>query len=132
MKRTGILNVRLAGVVAGMGHTDRLVVADAGLPVPPGVPCIDLAVCCGLPGFLDVLRSVAAELKVEAITIAGETRTARTDGLAAEVAALFPGVPVDEVPHEDFKARTANARAVVRTGECSPYANVILHAGVAF
>jgi D-ribose pyranase len=39
---------------------------------------------------------------------------------------------VTAIPHEEFKARTAAARAVVRTGEFTPYANVILIAGVTF
>jgi len=131
MKKIGILNRQLAGVVAGLGHTDLLVVADAGLPVPPGVPCVDLAVACGVPPLRDVLRALASELAVEALTVADEL-LARGDGLPDELGALFPGVPLAHLPHDDFKRLTANARAVVRTGECLPYHNAILTAGVAF
>ena len=42
MKKTGILNRDLSSLVAAMGHYDRLVVSDAGFPIPKGVPCIDL------------------------------------------------------------------------------------------
>ena len=131
MKKSGILNHHLAGVIAAMGHTDLLVVADAGLPVPPGVPCVDLAVTAGLPPFLDVVRAVAAELQVEALTVADEL-LARDDGLPAALRALFPAAAVHHLPHDDFKRLTAAARAVVRTGECTPYHNVILTAGVTF
>lgn len=131
MKKTGVLNHRLSEVIATMGHTDSLVLADAGLPVPPGVERIDLAVSAGVPALLDVARAVATELQVERLIVASEL-VSRNPGLPDEIAALFPGATVDRVPHEDFKALTAKARAVVRTGECTPYANVILVSGVTF
>lgn len=131
MKKTGILNHHLAGVIAAMGHTDLLVIADAGLPVPPGVPCVDLAVVRGLPPMLEVARAVAAELQVEEITLAAELH-ARDDALPAALSGLFPAARLGYVPHEEFKRLTARARAVVRTGECTPYANVLLRSGVTF
>ncbi len=131
MKKTGILNHHLAGIIATMGHTDVLVVADAGLPIPPGVPCVDLAVTAGLPPFLDVVRAIAAELQVEALTLADEL-LARDETLPAALRALFPDAGLRHLPHEEFKRLTTSARAVVRTGECTPYHNVILTAGVTF
>ncbi len=131
MKKTGLLNARLAAIVAGMGHTDLLVIADAGLPVPPGVECIDLAVTAGIPAMLDVLSAVADELQVERFVLAEEL-LARDAALPDAVRALFPGAAEEALPHEEFKALTRSARAVVRTGECTPYANVILGAGVVF
>ena len=131
MKKSGILNRELAGVVAGLGHTDLLVVADAGLPVPPGVPCVDLAVTCGVPPLRDVLRALAAELAVEALTVADELLD-RGDALPDDLRAFFPAAPLGHVPHDEFKRLTAGARVVVRTGECTPYHNVVLAAGVAF
>jgi D-ribose pyranase len=130
VKKHGILNASLSNIIASMGHTDLLVVADAGLPIPPGVPVIDLAVRCGVPTFADVLAAVAGDLQVEQIVIASEVE--QTADALPEVGELFPGVPVTSVPHEEFKQRTSRARAVVRTGECAPYHNVILQAGVVF
>ena len=130
MKKQGILNAALSNFIAGMGHTDLLVIADAGLPIPPGVPVIDLAVRCGLPTFGDVLAAIAGDLQVEQIVIAEEAK--QTSDPLPEVSELFPGVPVSACPHDEFKQRTAQARAVVRTGECTPYHNVILQAGVVF
>ena len=131
MKKRGILQNELAGVLARLGHTDLLVVADAGLPIPPGVQRIDLAVTGGVPGFLQVLRPVLEEMAVEAAIIAGEMRTV-SPALYDELTTALGGAAVREVPHEEFKRLTAGARAVVRTGEFTPYANVILVAGVAF
>jgi D-ribose pyranase len=39
---------------------------------------------------------------------------------------------IQEVSHEEFKRLTNNVKAVIRTGEVTPYANCILQAGVIF
>ncbi|MEU0562276.1 D-ribose pyranase [Dactylosporangium sp. NPDC006015] len=125
MRDSGLWHPRLAALVAGMGHTDTIVVADAGLPVPPGVEVVQLAVTRGVPAFLPVLAAITAELVVEEATVAEElTDEAIRAGLA--------GYPLSTLPHEEFKVATRRARAIVRTGEATPYANVILRAGVPF
>lgn len=131
MKKIGVLNQPLSAVIAGLGHTDTLVVADAGLPIPAETLRLDLAVAAGIPSFMDVLRAVLEEMQVERIVLASEIAENNPD-IQAEILALVGDVPVEYVPHEDFKAQTRAARAVVRTGECTPYANVILSAGVTF
>ena len=131
MKKQGLLQQALAATIASMGHTDLLVIADAGFPVPSGVPCIDLAVRCGLPQMLDVTRAIADELETEEITVADEL-LARDEGLPAALRELFPGARFRHVTHEELKRLSASARAVVRTGECTPYYNVILNSGVTF
>ncbi|HXF70720.1 MAG TPA: D-ribose pyranase [Thermoflexus sp.] len=131
MKKRGLLNAPLSRVVAEMGHGDLLVIADAGLPIPPSVPRIDLAVRPGLPPFLDVLDAVLEELHVEKAIIATEM-IERSPAMYSAVQQRLGSITIEQVPHEDFKAMTASARAVVRTGECTPYANVILVSGVIF
>jgi D-ribose pyranase len=131
VKKNGVLNHRLSDVIAQMGHTDLLVIADAGLPVPKDVERIDLAVIEGVPALLDVARAVAGDLQVEQIYIATEL-TQRNQAFIEHVRALFPGVPISDVPHDEFKKMTRSARAVVRTGECTPYANILLRSGVIF
>jgi D-ribose pyranase len=131
MRKRGLLQHALAGTIASMGHTDMLVIADAGLPVPPGVSCIDLAVRCGLPLMLDVTRAVADELHVEEIIVADELLT-RDEALPDALRELFPDAHFRSVPHDELKHLSARARAIVRTGECTPYHNVILVSGVTF
>lgn len=132
MRRSGLLHAELNRVIAAMGHTDTLVIADIGLPVPHGVPCIDLAVSPGVPGFTEVFEAIWGELAVEAVTFAEEIH-AHNDALANLGKRLAAeGITVNETSHALFKHQCANAVAVVRTGEHSPYANVILHAGVTF
>jgi D-ribose pyranase len=131
MKKSGLLNHRLSDVVARMGHTQRLVIADAGLPIPRHVERIDLAVVAGLPTAMEILRAVAGELQVEAVVFADELSSRDTE-LPAAVSQLFPGASMSSVPHEEFKRMTEDAVAVVRTGECTPYNNVILVSGVTY
>ncbi|BAS27776.1 D-ribose pyranase [Limnochorda pilosa] len=127
MRRRGILHPQLARILSEMGHTDGLVVADAGLPIPRGVERVDLGFLPGQPPFLAVVEAVLAELSVEGAILAEEIQSANPEVLREVLARLE--APVTYVPHEAFKERVASARAVVRTGECTPYANVILFSG---
>lgn len=132
MKKTKLLNAALSHLVAQLGHNDMIVVGDAGLPVPPGVPCIDLAVMRGLPRIDLVLEALESEMQVERMVLATETLAATDGQMPAWLPAAWRDLPVEAVSHEDFKQRNARVRAVIRTGECTPYANVMLVAGVAF
>lgn len=132
-KNAATLNGQLSRVISETGHTDLVVVTDAGLPIPLGVERVDLAVRPGLPAFLDVLDTVLAEMVVEGATVSEEIKQHSPDMLAEIEARLAPlGVTIDFVPHVELKERTHGARAAVRSGEFTPYANVILHAGVAY
>jgi len=129
MKRHGILNSQISKVLADLGHTDTIVIADCGLPIPTGVARIDLALELGTPSFVDVVRIVADDMAVEQVTLATEIKEANPVALEA-VTKL--DVPQDYVSHEAFKELTKQAKVIIRTGEATPYANVILHAGVIF
>jgi len=131
MKRTRLLHAELSEVVARLGHGDLLVIGDAGLPIPDGPRRIDLALSPDVPRMHEVLAAVLSEMQVEGAVVADEL-AARNPQVDAELRRQLAGVPISTTPHEDFKALTGRARAMVRTGECSPYANVILRAGVVF
>jgi len=133
MKKTTLLNSNISAVVSRMGHMDTIAIGDAGLPIPEGPERIDLAVCKGLPEFLPVLEAVLSELCVQKAVIASEMNEKNT-ALYANLIAKFKdmGVQVVEVPHTVFKELTRASKAVVRTGECLPYANIILESGVVF
>src|SRR4051812_22146958 len=106
MKKTGLLHAELSQVIATMGHGDLLVIADAGLPVPPGTRCIDLAVTRGVPSFEAVLGAVLGELQVERAVHASEMLQ-RAPELAARLRVLLGDTPMEQVDHEAFKARSA-------------------------
>jgi D-ribose pyranase len=131
VKKIGILNQPISAVIAGLGHMDTLVIADAGLPIPPETQRIDLALTEGIPTFLDTLRVVLTEIQVERAIVAEEMLEVSPHVYEA-TKELLGDVPVETMPHLMFKEQTRSARAVVRTGEFTPYANVILVSGVVF
>lgn len=130
MKKHGILHRELAALIASLGHGDAIVIGDSGLPVPPGVSCIDLAVTKGVPGFLEVLEAILYELVVERATVAKELQP--NSKLLDDITSRLSPVELQVVSHDELKKLTAGAKAVIRTGEWTPYANIILYAGVAF
>lgn len=133
MKKIGCLNSELSYVIAKLGHFDTLAIGDCGLPIPDGVQRIDLAVTYGVPAFNDVFKVVDAEAKFQKVTIASESKEQNPEFYAFITSwAKDNGIAVVEVPHEEFKAQTKSCKAVVRTGECKPYCNVILESNVSF
>ena len=133
MKTAGILNSDISRVLSYMGHTDRIAIGDCGLPIPEEVERIDLALKFGVPTFMDTLATVAGDMKIEKIILAEEIKT-QNPKVLAEVEELFAGqnVEVQFVTHVELKALTHDCRAVIRTGETTPYANIILQSGCIF
>lgn len=133
MKKSGILNAPLSGIIARMGHTDKLVICDSGLPIPKDAKVVDLALTKNIPRFLDVLEVVLQELEVERAIIAKELINGN-NGMLKEIKKLMPGKQFEEVSHDEFKAlsRENGDVAFVRTGEATAFVNIILVSGVTF
>jgi D-ribose pyranase len=132
-RNQGTLNGQLSRVISEIGHTDTVVVTDAGLPIPACVERVDLALREGIPAFLDVLDTVLAELAIEEALLSAEIREISPRMLAdIEKRLAARGVKPVFVPHSEFKAATGHARAAVRSGEFTPYANMLLTAGVVY
>lgn len=139
MKKGVLLNADVSALISRLGHTDQVVIADAGLPIPAATLRIDLALTQGVPTFLQILNVVTSEMQVEKAILAEEI-VAKNPRLHAEVIALLSQleqrqgntIAVEYISHQEFKAQTNLSRAVIRSGECSPYANVILCSGVTF
>lgn len=119
MKKGMVLNTQVSSVIADMGHFDTLSIGDAGMPVPEGTKKIDLAVQKGLPSFIDVLKNVLSELQIQ-----------NPDQLA-NIKKIID-VPIEFISHNDMKKRLGSNKAFIRTGEASPYSNIILESGVTF
>lgn len=127
MLKTDILNAPLLAALATLGHTDTVIIADYGLPLPAGTPVVDLALVRGQLSFTAVLDVLARNLVIEHSTLAAEAKGTAVHGWCTE-AGLEPGF----ISHEELKAQITNAKLVVRTGEATAYANVILRSGVPF
>ena len=133
MKKQGILNSDISRVLSYMGHTDRIAIGDCGLPIPDEVERIDLALKFGVPAFMDVLRVVTEDMKVEKIVLAEEIKE-QNEAVLQAIKELFQGqeIEVEYVSHAELKKQTKECKAVIRTGETTPYANIILQSGCIF
>ncbi|CDC96728.1 d-ribose pyranase [Roseburia sp. CAG:380] len=133
MKKQGILNSDISRVLSYMGHTDCIAVGDCGLPIPDEVERIDLALEFGVPSFMDVLRVITKDMKVEKIVLAEEIRE-QNPKVLGEIKELFAGQELETVfvSHTELKKQTRECKAVIRTGETTPYANIILQSGCIF
>nr|WP_314463340.1 D-ribose pyranase [uncultured Clostridium sp.] len=131
MKKKGIINARLAGLIAGLGHKDVFLIGDGGMPIPKGVEIVDLALCGGVPTFKQVMDAVLDETEIEAYTIAEEIIPKNPD-LLAYIREKLPMAEEKMISHMELKTESENVKFAVRTGEFTPYPNIILRAGVSF
>lgn len=131
MKKRGILNAQLAGYVASLGHKDLFLIGDAGMPIQPGVPIVDLVLCGGIPTFEQVLEAILDEVEVEYYYLADEINE-KNPRLLKYIKESLPEAAYETMPHIDFKIFTKDVKFAIRTGEFTPYPNIVLRAGVAF
>lgn len=139
MKKSTLINSDLSYLVATLGHTDEITICDAGLPIPEHVRRIDLALTHGVPSFQQTVQTLLDESQIEGVVIAEEFASVSPahhdiliEQIKAEEIRCDKRINVTYISHEAFKQRTNESRAVIRTGECTPYANVIFQAGVTF
>ncbi len=133
MKKGGILNSEISRVLSYMGHTDWICIGDCGLPIPDEVERIDLALEFGIPTFMKTLEVVAKDMKIEKIILAEEIKT-QNEKVLSEIEEMFNGqnIEIEYVSHANLKEKTKQCKAVIRTGETTPYANIILQSGCIF
>ena len=131
MRRDGLLHAELLGLIAALGHGQTLVIADAGLAIPAAPRRIDVAIRPGLPAFLEVLDAVLAAGVFEGGVIATELQ-AQAPQFVDQIRRRLARATLETVSHEELKHLAAAAVAIVRTGEFTSYANIVLRAGVSF
>ena len=131
MKKTPLLNSAISCAISEMGHGDMLCICDAGLPISQDVDRIDLALTQGIPSFLEVLDAVMTELEVEEVILAKEIEV-DSNVLYEEIKIRFPKTCITLISHEELKVLSRECQSVIRTGEFTSYANIILKSGVVF
>ncbi|HNU23031.1 MAG TPA: D-ribose pyranase [Mesotoga sp.] len=147
MKTKGILHNDLAREVARLGHGDMLVITDRGFPFPrhENTICIDVSVGRDLPRFVDVVKVVLEELEIEKVIIADETKSVSPEiysqlkDIVSQIKNKGNDIVEENIPHPEFKDLVLNGslqgkevKVFVKTGEFTPYANIILVSGVDF
>ena len=138
MKKTALINADLSYLTASLGHFDEITICDAGLPIPDTTQRIDLALTHGIPTFIDTVKVMLGEMQITGVLMATEFAQVSPELHAALIELINKEevagqkIEICYLSHEDFKLRTHNSKAVIRTGECTPYANVIFQSGVVF
>lgn len=128
MIRTGIIHTQLAGLLAGLRHTEQFVICDSGLPLGD-LPCVDLGYRYGAASFADVVRTVIPALVIEGSWISAPM----VDINPANLGMLRDlGLEPQPIAHDAFKQRGLSCKFAIRTGEDTFYSNVICRVGVAF
>lgn len=129
--RTGrILNPKLAGNLAGLGHTDLILVTDVGFPIPRGGNVVDFALAPGIPTVLQILKVLRNEIFVEKVEFAREIQT-HNPSLYSELQTLYTGAGAifGERSHEQLIEKVAPAaKVIIRSADFEPWANICLTA----
>lgn len=132
MLKSGIFHPQLNRVLSELRHKDMLVIGDAGLPIPKGVERVDLGWKAGSPGYLEVLEEIMKVLVIDEAIFAEEAKSVTPEFHEKAKKLLPEDTPLFYVPHTEFKKITADAKAIVLTGEFTGYTNVILVCGCAY
>lgn len=135
MQKKILLNAPITSLISRLGHTDKIMVADCGLPIPSQVERVDIALVRGVPTFMQTVTAVFAEMQVESVCIASEFKL-ENNILCEQFLDLVAQQPypisVNWVSHDELKQQSKQCLGIIRTGENTAYANVIINAGVAF
>ena len=126
MLKNGILNPQISSLLARVRHTNALVIADRGFPCWPGIETIDISLVDNVPTVLEVMRAVRANWTVRQAWMAAEFLSDNDAKTQAAFAAALEGLVVSHEPHCEFKRRVPAAIGIIRTGDATPFGNVIL------
>lgn len=128
MKKTGILHPEMSHLVASMGHTDLVVIADKGFPIPNNISRIDLGFLENHPTVLQVLKALSIEMGIDRIIITQEMEDISPDRVK-ELKSLYPNLIIEKVSHQELKNLTLESKTAIKTGDSCPYSNLIVVSG---
>ncbi|HSU30497.1 MAG TPA: D-ribose pyranase [Bryobacteraceae bacterium] len=126
MLKTGILNPAINSLISRVRHTNTLVIADRGFPFWPEIETVDISLVDDIPRVLDVVRSLRPNFTVGQVFMAEEFRAHNSAEVQQEFQEALREVPVSFEPHVSFKLRVPQAIGLIRTGDTTQYANLIL------
>jgi len=126
MIKTGILNPQLLSLLARVRHTNTLVIADCGFPFWPQIETVDLSLVDDVPTVRQVLAAVRAQCVFGKAWMAKDFLQHNPPATRRAFAAAFRGMALTHEPHLDFKRRVSQAIGLIRTGDTTPFGNVIL------
>ncbi|MFO3693687.1 D-ribose pyranase [Staphylococcus felis] len=134
MKKTRVLNSHISKAIATIGHFDLLTITDAGMPIPNDDRRMDLAITKELPRFIDVLEVVLSEMEIQKVYLAEEIKSNNPTQLQQIKKLLDKNVEIAYIPHSEMKTYLSHPlnKGNIRTGEVTPFSNIILESNVTF
>src|SRR5213079_1550617 len=112
-----LLNPEVAALIRRVNHTQMLLIADRGFPLPP-VPTIDLALTADVPTIPQVLAVILPDLPADRLIVAEEQRRAAPERWQEHQRGPLR---VEALPHLEFKRLADRAAGCIRTGDSTPY-----------
>lgn len=128
MKKTGILHPELSHMVASSGHTDYIVLADKGFPIPGDIKRINLGFMEDHPTILEVSQALSLEMNIDRLIITDEMADISPERVT-ELKEMFPNIQMERVSHSEFKELSHTAFGAVKTADTCSYANIIVVSG---
>jgi len=126
MLKAGILNPALNSLLSRVRHTNTFVIADRGFPFWPMIETVDLSLVDNIPTVLDVLCAIRTNFVIGRVSMAEEFLKHNTAETQNRFRAVLDGLVLDIEPHVTFKKRVPNAIGLIRTGDTTQYANMII------
>jgi D-ribose pyranase len=126
MLKTGILNPQINSLLSRVRHTNTLVIADRGFPFWPQIETVDISLADDIPRVLDVLRAIRGNFVIGRAAMAEEFRQVNSAETQRGFAAALDGITVVFEPHAEFKKRVPGCTGLIRTGDTTQYANIIV------
>lgn len=123
---SGIVNPHVASLISRVRHTNALVIADVAFPCWPDIETVDLSLVHGIPTVTQVLDAILPNFRCGPIYMAAEFKDHNDAATQDAFARGCRGVSITFEPHVDFKKRVPRAIGLIRTGDPTLYANMIL------
>lgn len=126
MLKTGILNPHVVHLLSRVRHTNTIVIADRGFPFWPTIETVDISLVDDIPKVLDVLHALQNNYVFGKAWMAQQFLDGNDQATQNAFAAALPGITIAHEPHDVFKTRVPKAIGLIRTGDTTQYANIVL------
>ncbi len=125
----GILNPQINSLLARVRHTNMLVIADRGFPFWPMIETVDISLVDTIPTVLQVFQAIRPNFDIGEVWMAEEFLHNNTPEVCKLFALAAGSIPLRHQAHTEFKKRVPGAIGLIRTGDTTQYANMILVSG---
>jgi D-ribose pyranase len=126
MIKAGLLNPHILSLLARVRHTNAVVIADRGFPFWPMIETVDLSLVDDVPTVLQVVQALRQNHQFGEAYMAEEFARENDSEVQAQFKAALDGIPLTQEPHDQFKKRVPGCIGLIRTGDSTQYANMIL------